>query len=91
MRLAFRLTFVDGLAALKQGKRHHPGWWADPHLRKGYLYALPVLIVGFIGVGSLLRPRMFQDSGLAFGFFLVVGLLANVVWFAVSARSRAKG
>ena len=43
-RQAFRMTFVDGLAAARRGQLSHAGWWADRHLRKGYFAGLPLFL-----------------------------------------------
>lgn len=46
IRRAFQMTFVDGIKAMRLGERRHAGWWADKHLRRGYLIALPIFVHG---------------------------------------------
>ena len=82
------MTFVDGMRAFRLGERRHAGWWADKHLRRGYLVALPIFVVG-----AAICMRDFADSRSYALFWFVMtpaALLCNVVWFAVAAWSRAK-
>lgn len=84
---AFRMTFVDGLAALLRGERHS-GWVNDPHLRKGYYTGLPVAVLGMVITISLFLQL--HSTLLFFLIYLPSGLIAMMVWFGVAARSRAK-
>jgi hypothetical protein len=89
VRRAFRMTFIDGFAALREGKRHHPGWYADRHLRRGFFVAALPLFVLLLLLGPKMTIRRSSISA-EFGFGLGAALLANVVWFSVAAFSRLK-
>lgn len=71
-------------------RKSHPTWGADPHLRKGWLCAIPVfglgLAIGFAAFGAAMvrRPILVETYG------LFVAFAVNVVWFGVAAWSRAR-
>ena len=90
MRRAFGMTFnQENFAGMARGKSSL-GWLADPHLRKGMLFAVPVLFGGFVGLIALMPMRMLRMTVREFALLLLLSLLANLVWFGVAAASRAR-
>lgn len=61
-------------------------WTLDPHLRRGFLAMLPIMVVAaLLSVFLWFRSR----SPIPFLVIMVpVSILCNVGWFAFSARSR---
>ena len=93
VRRAFRMTFGEGVrAAMRQGKSH-PAWFADPHLRKGYLTGLPLFVLGvamtFVHLWSV-GPRFLRSPWTLMAWTMPGAILANLVWFTVAAHSRRR-
>ena len=86
----FRMSFNKEVFAAVRERRSHPGWVADPHLRKGFFCAIPVLLCGFVGLIIVMPRRMMHMTMREFGLLLSVSVLANFTWFAVAAASRAR-
>ena len=90
LRRACKLSFVDGLRAIRSGSRHHPGFLSDPHLRKGFFFAGPTFLGLTIAILSLMRHPIALQPGFLFVFVIPVALLGNLLWFGISASSRAR-
>ncbi len=81
---------LDELRPLWSRTRARRSWTEDPHLRRGFLLALPLffiltpLVLGF-GASPWLRrrdPVPFLLAGLP------LSLLLNAAWLALAARAR---
>ena len=89
VRRAFRLTFVEGYREMRRTGKSNPGFLIDPHLRRGFFASVPIVLVGFVVALALMAAtRSFVPYS---AVFLPATILANVAWFAIAARSRAKG
>ncbi|GEM_PF-5961452 len=87
-RRAFRMTFVDGLAAMRLGRRSHAGWWADRYRRNSPFAGFPIFLVA-----AFVMFKQGSESHTFSAFFLVTlpaAILCSHFWFAVAAWSRAK-
>lgn len=92
MRRLLAMTREGGREVLSGRARRHPGWSSDPHLRRGFLLALPLWIVGAPVALAIGVPAWFRHHNpvpfLAVG--LPLSLLLNGLWLYLAARSRKR-
>jgi hypothetical protein len=78
MKIMFRMTFVDPVRA---GKLSDPGWFRDPHLRKGFILGLPLFLVPVVA---------FFTGRITFWWVFPFVIGANLVHLGYAAWSRAR-
>ena len=90
LRLVYKLSFVDALAAIRSGALHHPGFLSDVHLRKGFIFAGPLFLGAALYILFFAYPRIALQPAFLAVFLISIALLTNLLWLGIAATSRAR-